>query len=136
MRVIIFLLALVVPANANPIHSLVDQYADRHGVPRNIAHAVIKMESGYRPNIRGKDGEYGLGQIMCQTARGEGFTGDCSRLFDPATNLNFSMSYLAKALARGGGNLCVSLTYYNAGLHARPHCNGYGQRVATMAGKQ
>lgn len=117
---------------ANNIPSLVDTYAAKHGVPRNIAHAVIKMESGYRPNLRGAAGEYGLGQIMCQTARGEGFSGECSRLLDPETNLNFSMAYLAKALAKGGPN-CVGLTYYNAGLHAKPHCNSYGVKVAAMA---
>lgn len=128
LRVLAFLLALVGPATAD-VQSLVNQYADRHGVPRNIAHAVIRMESGYRPHLRGAAGEYGLGQIMCQTVRGEGFRGDCSQLLDPETNLNFSMSYLAKALAKGGGNLCVGLTFYNAGLHARPHCNAYGQRV-------
>lgn len=128
LRVLAFLLAFSLPAHAD-IQSLVNQYADRHGVPRNIAHAVIRMESGYRPHLRGAAGEYGLGQIMCQTARGEGFRGDCSQLLDPETNLNFSMSYLAKALAKGGGNLCVGLTNYNAGIHTRPHCNAYGQRV-------
>ena len=119
-------------AFSSDIHSMVDRYADKHGVPRNIAHAVIRMESNYQTGLRGKDGEYGIGQIMCPTARGEGLTGDCSLLLNPETNLNFSMSYLAKAL-QGPGDLCARVSRYNFGIHRGPVCTQYGRRVEAMA---
>jgi soluble lytic murein transglycosylase-like protein len=95
------------------LKQMVDSAAQTAGVPLHIAHAVIRHESGYKAHIRGRAGEYGLGQIKCQTARSVGFTGACAQLFDPATNLTYSMRYLNLALQRGG------VAYYNAGIHAR-----------------
>ena len=115
------------------IHHLVTQAAHQAGIPANIAHAVIKMESGYQPHIRGAAGEWGLGQIFCQTARSVGFTGDCSALRDPATNLKFSFAYLRLAIDKGGAG-CAGVSLYNTGIHIRPVCTAYGQRVMAMAG--
>lgn len=123
-----------ISAKADNIHSLVNHYADRHGVPRTIAHSVIRIESNYRPHLTGRRGEIGLGQIKCQTARGEGFTGSCRALYNPATNLNYSMSYLSKALSRGGRS-CAGVSLYNTGLYARPVCRAYGQKVLRLAGR-
>lgn len=108
------------------IHAKVDYYALRHGVPAHIAHAVIRMESGYKPHVRGRAGEWGLGQILCATARGIGFSGPCQQLRDPNVNLDWSMRYLRLALDRG------SVGFYNAGIHARtlPHAaRQYADRV-------
>lgn len=116
------------------MRALVDAAAFAAGVPASIAHAVIAQESGYRPGLRGKAGEYGIGQIKCQTARGVGFTGACGSLFDAATNLRWSMAYLRKALDRGGPG-CAGVTLYNTGIYARPHCSAYGRSVMARAGR-
>ena len=99
------------------LYAKVTHYAVVHGVPAQIAHAVVRQESGYQVHARGKAREIGLGQIMCATARGIGFAGSCQQLFDPDVNLDYSMRYLRLALDRG------SVGYYNAGIHARvlPH---------------
>lgn len=99
------------------------------GVPANIAHAVIRHESGYRPHALGDRGRsYGLGQVQCRTARGMGFTGPCSQLYDPATNLIYTMRYLRQALDKGGSG-CSGITLYNTGTGRRAHCSRYGRQV-------
>lgn len=119
---------------SNSIHPLVNHYADKHGVPRKIAQAVVTVESKYNPNARGSHGEIGLGQIKCQTARGVGFVGNCSRLYDPATNLEYSMLYLRQALNAGGVG-CAGISLYNTGLGASRVCRGYGKKVMQVASR-
>lgn len=115
-------------AGRDAYSGMVDAAAYAAGVPTRIAHAVIRVESGYRANMRGAAGEYGIGQIKCQTARLVGFSGSCHDLFDAQTNLTYSMRYLALAIAKGGHG-CSGVTLYNTGIGARPHCSRYGHRV-------
>lgn len=112
-------------------YSLVSREAVRAGVPAKIAHAVIRQESGYRAHIRGAAGEWGIGQIKCQTARSVGFSGSCSALADAATNLRYSMRYLKLALNRGGVG-CAGVSLYQSGIYAPVRCSAYGRKV--MAG--
>lgn len=119
-------------AGAQNISAMVTMAAFSAGVPASIAHAVVRHESNYRPGLRGRAGEYGLGQIKCQTARGVGFSGSCSALADPATNLTYSMRYLAQALRKGGAG-CAGVSLYQSGTGARPHCSAYGRQVMARA---
>jgi hypothetical protein len=114
------------------LRDLVTAAAGAAGVPVAIAHGVVKVESGYRPHIRGAAGEWGMGQIKCPTARSVGFSGPCNELARPETNLRFSMAYLRLALDRGGTS-CGGVSLYNRGIHARPVCTGYGRRVMANA---
>lgn len=109
-------------------HGMVDEAASAQGVPLRIAHAVIRSESNYNPNARSSSGAIGLGQILCRTARGVGFSGSCSALYEPRTNLTYSLKYLAQAL-RKGGNGCSGVSLYNTGTAAAPRCTGYGRMV-------
>ena len=109
-------------------HGMVDEVASAQGVPSRIAHAVIRSESNYNPNARSSSGAIGLGQILCRTARGVGFTGSCSALYEPRTNLTYSMKYLAQALRRGGQG-CAGVSLYNTGTAAPLRCTGYGRMV-------
>ena len=76
------------------IQQLVIQIAERHKVPTNLALAIVELESRYNPNVMGKKNEYGLGQILCSTARSMGMKGKCEQLRDPETNLEYTMLYL------------------------------------------
>lgn len=59
---------------------------------------------------------YGLGQIMGQTAREFGFTGDdLSELFEPATNLEFVCRKLARCFKDHPNDLRKTLLSYNGG---------------------
>ncbi|MCC7047216.1 MAG: transglycosylase SLT domain-containing protein, partial [Alphaproteobacteria bacterium] len=108
-----------------PLYALVSAAAQVAGVPIAIAHAVVRVESRYNPLARGRAGELGLMQIKPATARGLGFRGAASGLFDPATNLRWGMRYLRLALARGGPG-CAGVSLYQSGIYARPRCSAYG----------
>jgi len=99
--------------------TIVSHYAKTYGVPSALAHAVVKVESGYNPRIRGSHGEIGLMQIKPSTAKMMGYTGTAKGLFDPETNIQYGMKYLALAQSLGGGTTCGTLLRYNAGHAAR-----------------
>lgn len=117
-----------IDANGNAYQSMVASAAIQEGVPVHIAQAVIRHESNYNPRVRGRAGEWGIGQIKCATARGEGFEGPCSALRDAGINLTFSMKYLRKALDKGGHG-CRGVSLYQRGVGARPQCTSYGRAV-------
>ena len=95
--------------------AIIARYAASYGVPVSLAKAVIKIESNYRPNMVGSAGEIGLMQIKPATARMMGYTGSAKGLFDPDTNINYGMKYLAMAQGLGGGTTCGTILKYNAG---------------------
>lgn len=108
-----------VAANAAGYTTLVSRYATSYGVPVSLAHAVIGIESNYRPDMRGRAGEVGLMQIKPATARMMGYTGSASGLFNPETNIKYGMKYLGLAHQLSGGTTCGTILRYNAGHGAR-----------------
>ena len=102
--------------------AIVKRYAMLNGVPISLAHAVVAIESNYKPHSRGKAGEVGLMQIKPATARLMGYSGSIAGLFDPETNIKYGMKYLAKARRLGGGTTCGTILKYNAG-HAAKRMN-------------
>jgi soluble lytic murein transglycosylase-like protein len=100
-------------------HEIVSRYASAYGVPVSLAHAVIAIESNYRPDARGSAGEVGLMQIKPDTARMMGFSGSTKELFNPETNIKYGMKYLGKAHELGGGTTCGTILRYNAGHGAK-----------------
>jgi soluble lytic murein transglycosylase-like protein len=113
----------------------VDAAAMAAGVPTGIARAVIRSESGYNPRAVSRSGALGLGQILCSTARGIGFSGSCRDLRDPDVNLRYSMAYLRMAIDRGGSG-CAGISLYNRGIAARPVCTGYGRMVLARVARE
>lgn len=108
------------PASAkSPYDKIIAKYANSYGVPVNLAHAVISIESNYRPGIRGKAGEIGLMQVKLQTARGLGYRGSAKGLFNPDTNIRYGMAYLGGARKLGGKSVCGTILRYNAGHYAK-----------------
>lgn len=120
-----------IPVQAYPVPSAkaaskfdlyVSRYAASNGVPVSLAHAVIKVESNYRPDARGSAGEVGLMQIKPATARMMGYRGSIKGLYDPETNIKYGMMYLGMAHKLGGGATCTTILKYNAG-HAASRMN-------------
>lgn len=105
--------------SARPYEFLIRKLATKHNVPVNLAHAVVKVESNYKASIKGAAGEIGLMQIKPSTARGLGFSGSVKDLYDPATNLEYGMRYLARAYKLSGGSTCGTILKYNAGHAAK-----------------
>ena len=106
-------------AGRSAYDAIIAKHAASHGVPVALAHAVIRVESNYRANARGRAGEVGLMQIKPATARMMGYTGSVKGLYDPETNILWGMKYLAKAHKLGGGDTCGTILRYNAGHGAK-----------------
>ncbi|WP_310619066.1 lytic transglycosylase domain-containing protein [Flexibacterium corallicola] len=116
-------LPVVTDAEAAPKTSsydkLIKQKAKKHGVPHDLARAVVQVESNFNAKARGLAGEVGLMQIKPATARGMGYKGSTKALYAPETNLEWGMKYLAGAHKKAGGNLCGTILRYNAGHGAK-----------------
>ncbi len=114
---------------------LIRKAAKKHGVPLSIAQAVVQVESNFNPKARGSAGEVGLMQIKPATARGLGYRGSTQALYDPETNLEWGMRYLAGAHQRAGGDVCGTILRYNAGHYAKrmnPVSARYCKKVKTI----
>lgn len=103
----------------NPYSPIITKYAKEYGVPVDLAHAVVSIESSFNPKARGAAGEVGLMQIKPATARGMGFKGTTKALYNPDTNIRWGMEYLAKAHDLSGGQTCGTILRYNAGHGAK-----------------
>lgn len=99
--------------------TLIKTYAKQYGVPVDLAHAVVRVESNFNAKARGAAGEIGLMQIKPATARMMGYTGNAKGLYDPETNIKYGMKYLAKAHDLSGGTTCGTILKYNAGHGAK-----------------
>ncbi|MDN2580580.1 transglycosylase SLT domain-containing protein [Aquibium sp. ELW1220] len=110
--------------------AIVTRYAKEYGVPVALAHAVVTVESNFRPHVTGRAGEIGLMQIKPATARMMGYSGSAKGLYDPETNVKYGMKYLAKAHELGGGDTCGTILRYNAG-HAAKRMNRISSAYCT-----
>ncbi len=90
---------------------IIDQTAQRHGLPEGLLHAVITAESSYNPNAISPKGAAGLMQLMPGTANRFGV----SNRMDPKQNVNGGARYLRKLLAMFNNDLPLAVAAYNAG---------------------
>lgn len=121
----------------SPYGNLISKYAKAFGVPVNLAHAVVRVESNFNPKARGNAGEIGLMQIKPATARMMGYSGAANGLYDPETNIRFGMKYLAAAHELGDGKTCSTILKYNAGHGAKrmnPVSKRYCGKVQALIG--
>lgn len=114
--------------------SLISKHAQANNIPVELARAVVKHESGFRPGVTGRAGEIGLMQIKLQTARGMGYKGTAKGLYDPATNIRWGMKYLGKARQLAGGSECGTLSRYNGGHGTKRMIRGYCSKVKLAKG--
>ncbi len=111
--------------SGNSLQSLVASYAEANGVPAQVGHGVVMVESRYNPRATGAGTYIGLMQISYRTAQGIGYTGTRAGLYDPETNLKYGMKYLGQAYRQAGGSLCGAVSKYQG---------GHGVRGVTRAG--
>jgi soluble lytic murein transglycosylase-like protein len=108
--------AKVTPATQERVVALIKDMAPRFGVPTWFALRIAKVESGYNPNTRGAAGEYGVYQMKCATAKGIGFSGNCSELLNATTNVRMGLKHLQMAMKLSRGNLKLAASKHNGGL--------------------
>lgn len=114
------------------IAALVDRHADLNSIPRSIFHRLIKRESGYNPRAVGPvtnwGRAYGIGQMLCSTARGLGEP-DCGRLVrDPDRALSLSARYVRQGYD-ATGSWHGAAAYYHGGPNRAIH----GRKTAAYA---
>lgn len=126
------LLFLSVPtafADQPPYSDIIATHARANGIPLDIAHAVVRHESGYNARAKGRAGEIGLMQIKLATARGIGYRGSAKGLYDPETNIRWGMKYLGEARRLAGDTECGMLSRYNGGLGRKGLIRSYCKQV-------
>ncbi len=112
-------------ATRDNVVSLIKAEAPRSGVPTWFALKIAKVESGYNPLVTGGEGEIGVFQMKCQTARGIGYSGSCSGLYNPATNVHWGLRHLSMAVKASRGNLRLAASMHNGGLGCRHIVRAY-----------
>jgi soluble lytic murein transglycosylase-like protein len=141
MKLVMVAVAVGLAALSNQAHSadngsitdpqLVQLIADKakeYNVPLPLALGVIEAESGFRVRAH-NEGNWGLGQIRCGTARSIGMTGSCKQLLDPQINLTYSMAYLRAALNEAHDDYCYALTLYNGGFGRGRKTSAYCKHI-------
>ncbi len=91
-----------------------DAYADHYHVPRELVHAIIAQESGWRRTAVSEKGAVGLMQLMPGTAQRFGVR-DRNSVSD---NIGGGVRYLALLLQEFSGDLRLVVAAYYCG--ARP----------------
>ena len=86
-------------------------YADRYGVPRELVHAVIEVESAWQPDAVSPAGAVGLMQLMPATA----VTLGVRNRFLIEENVRGGVAYLARLMRRFQGDLRLVTAAYFAG---------------------
>jgi soluble lytic murein transglycosylase-like protein len=125
--------ALAIPAGStargNDVVALIQSMAPSHGVPTWFALRIAHVESNYNPRLRGAAGEYGVYQLKCATAKGIGFSGNCSELLDARTNVKWGLKHLSLAIGKSRGNLKLAASKHNGGLYRRSLVPTYVAKV-------
>lgn len=99
------------PSTADqPFDAIVRQVAAEHDLDPRLLHAILIVESAYRPDAVSSAGAQGLAQLMPGTARDLGVADP----FDPAQNVAGGGAYVAQMLARYD-DVRLALAAYNAG---------------------
>jgi soluble lytic murein transglycosylase-like protein len=76
--------------------------------------AIVRAESGFRPDSVSAKGAVGLMQLMPDTARNL----KVDNSLDPYQNMEAGVRYLKKMLARFKNNITLAVAAYNAGPEA------------------
>lgn len=97
------------PLAEGSIRLMVDRVAARVGIDARLAHAVVRIESNYRPLAISPKGAMGLMQLMPTLAASY----DLSDPFDPELNLETGLKHLRRLLVRY--DVRRALAAYNAG---------------------
>jgi hypothetical protein len=96
---------------AAPWQAVVNKYADAHGVPAALVHAVIRVESCFDTRAVSRVGARGLMQLMPATAAELGVTDS----FDADQNISGGVRYLSRLLNRFENDTRLAIAAYNAG---------------------
>jgi soluble lytic murein transglycosylase-like protein len=112
-------------ATRNSVMAMIKAQAPGYGVPAWFAMKIARVESGFNPGVTGAAGEIGVFQMKCQTARGLGFSGPCSGLYNASTNIRYGLKHLSLAVRSSHGNLRLAASKHNGGLGRKRLVHAY-----------
>ncbi|MEZ5400680.1 MAG: lytic transglycosylase domain-containing protein [Bryobacteraceae bacterium] len=92
---------------------LIDQAADRYGLPRELVHSLARAESAYQVNALSPKGAIGVMQLMPETAATLGADPN-----DLEQNVDAGVRHLRDLLLQNDGSAQRALAAYNAGQGA------------------
>jgi soluble lytic murein transglycosylase-like protein len=116
---VVFVAAAGAEENSGPgqLHALIARHAQANGLPVDLVHHVVRKESNYNAQARGRGGVLGLMQIKYGTARALGYAGSPSGLLDADTNLTYAVKYLAGAYRAANSDHSRAMRYYASGYY-------------------
>ena len=94
--------------------------AEKYSLSEELLHAVMAVESGFRPTARSEKGAMGLMQLMPDTAR-DMYVRD---VWSPEQNIDGGARYLRILANQYEGDLVKTLAAYNAGPEAVKRAGG------------
>ncbi|MCL1865196.1 MAG: lytic transglycosylase domain-containing protein [Spirochaetes bacterium] len=102
------------------IDKIVDYYSRKTGVPSDLVHSLIKVESDYNVEAVSRKGAMGLVQLMPETAMELGVENP----FDPEENIKGGVTLLKNLIDRNNGDYKLALAAYNAGQRSVDRAGG------------
>jgi len=129
---------------AVPALEIVDS-AIAEGIDPELGFRIVRVESVFGPNARGRYGALGLTQLMPATARSiDRSLRTEAQILEPVTNLRTGFRYLRMMIERYEGDVRLGLLAYNRGLGTvdralragRDPENGYSPKVLGGSGSQ
>ncbi len=106
---------------------LLDQAAERYGIPAALLHGVARAESAYRVNAVSPKGAIGVMQLMPATAAELG-----ANPHNAAENIDAGARHLRDLLERYDGSAHKALSAYNAGAAAVQRYGGVPPYAETL----
>lgn len=100
--------------------SIIQSLAGAYGVPADLIHSVIKIESNYDERAISPKGAMGLMQLMPKTAKYYGVNDP----FNPVENIKGGVLYLKDLIRLYKGKTTFVLAAYNAGQEALKKFDG------------
>jgi len=112
---------------------LISKASVLYKVPESWIRAVIQTESSFdpeafRPEASIGDASYGLMQLLYRTAKGLGYQGAATGLYDPETNIMLGTKLLGTLRSKYGDDFRRIYSAYNSG---RPDLWQTSKEVAT-----
>lgn len=111
--------------NQDRYNSIIDGMAIGYGVPAPLIKGIIAKESSFNPKAfksepHLKDASRGLMQVLYQTAKNLGYTGDADGLFSPSVSIQYGTMLLAQNIERSKrakipNPIANAVAAYNAG---------------------
>ena len=105
---------------ATPFNQYIETASKTYDIPVALIHAVVRVESNYKPDVVSSAGAQGLMQLMPGTASDM----KVADPFDPEQNIQGGTKYLRRLADHYDGDIIKTLAAYHAGFRAVDKKNG------------